>query len=140
MIKNSIINKQKSSKKYYFFSNVRLWILGCQNLSANHVPLERGLAVQTWTSNRKPDGNSYAGNHRGFIQFFQKSIILLESRTQNIMVIFLLPLRFLPTLFMLFVFEKLQRTEVNQKAIKKRVRTECESCAMRETIYTKNLN
>lgn len=53
------------------------------------------------------------------------------------MVIFLLLPRFLPTLFMLFVFEKLQRTEVNQKAIKKRVRTECESCAMRETIYTK---
>ena len=26
LIKNSIINKQKSSKKYYFFSNVGLWI------------------------------------------------------------------------------------------------------------------
>ena len=26
-----------------------------KNLEVNHLPLERGLAVQTWTSNRKTD-------------------------------------------------------------------------------------
>lgn len=54
------------------------------------------------------------------------------------MVIFLLLPRFLPTFFMLFMFEKLQRIEVNQKAIKKRVTTQRESRAMRETIYSKS--
>ena len=29
-----------------------------KNLAVNHLPLERGLAVQTWTSNRKPDGKA----------------------------------------------------------------------------------
>ena len=31
---------------------------GAKHLAANHVPLERGPAVQTWTSNRKPDGKA----------------------------------------------------------------------------------
>ena len=52
-----MINEQKSSKKSYFFSNVALWYFKVQkNFAVNHLPLERGLAVQTWTSNRKPDG------------------------------------------------------------------------------------
>lgn len=54
------------------------------------------------------------------------------------MVIFLLLPRFLPTLFMLFVFEKLQRTEVNQKAIKKRVRTVRVMRHARNYIYKKS--
>ena len=50
-------NEQKNSKKSYFFSNVPLWYFKVQkNFAVNHLPLERGLAVQTWTSNRKPDG------------------------------------------------------------------------------------
>ena len=56
---NSIITKQKSSKKLYFFSNVGLWCFRVQkNLAVNIWSLERGLAVQTWTSNRKPDGKA----------------------------------------------------------------------------------
>ena len=32
--------------------------LGCKNLAINHLPLERDLAVQTWTSNHKSDGKA----------------------------------------------------------------------------------
>ena len=32
--------------------------LGPKNLVVNYFPLERGLAVRTWTSNRKPDGKA----------------------------------------------------------------------------------
>ena len=31
---------------------------GAKKLAVNHLPLERGLDVQTWTSNRKPDGKA----------------------------------------------------------------------------------
>ena len=31
---------------------------GAKNLTVNHLPLERGLAVQTWTLNRKLDGKA----------------------------------------------------------------------------------
>ena len=31
---------------------------GAKNLAVNRLPLERGLAVQMWTSNRKPDSKA----------------------------------------------------------------------------------
>ena len=31
---------------------------GTKNPVVNHLPLDRGLAVQTLTSNRKPDGKA----------------------------------------------------------------------------------
>ena len=33
-------------------------MFGAKNIAVNHLPLERGLAVQTWTSNPKPDGKA----------------------------------------------------------------------------------
>ena len=46
--KNLIINKQKSSKRLYFFSNVGLCCFrGQRNLAVDHLPLERCQAMQT---------------------------------------------------------------------------------------------
>ena len=33
-------------------------MFGAKNIAVNHLPLERGLAVQTWTSNPKPDSKA----------------------------------------------------------------------------------
>ena len=52
-----MINEQKSSKKSYFFFKRRIVMFyGAKNFAVNHLPLECGLVVHTWTSNRQPDG------------------------------------------------------------------------------------
>ena len=56
-MKNS--SKHKSSKKEDFISNVGLWCFRVQkNPAVNHLPLEHGLAIQTWTSNSKPNSKA----------------------------------------------------------------------------------
>ena len=56
MKKNSIINKRNSSKRQYFLSKVELWCFRRKNLTNKQLHLDSDLAVQSWTSNRKPDG------------------------------------------------------------------------------------
>ena len=54
MKKNSIVNKRNS------FYKSQTWgcdVLGCKTPCGKSL-LERGLAVQTWTSNCKPDANA----------------------------------------------------------------------------------